>query len=234
MSLRTMSAAATAGKLKLTYLPVRARAENIRMMFRYAGIDHEDEIVAGPAWQAIKADQPFDKLPALTLADGTVIAQSAAISRLVAQYAGLLPSDPVAAARQDMIFEGCQELCGAEFNINPICNVFETSSSNFAEKKRDFMGNWPNASANLAKQLGRAPFFGGDSPLYADFLAFHIFDNTLQLEPTALDAQPTLTAFVARMRALPAIAEYLSERPQKGIGAGAGGVGFPGSIMATP
>ena len=53
-------------KFKLTYLPVRARAENIRMMLRFAGIEYEDEIIGGPAWAAAKKTQPFDKLPVVT------------------------------------------------------------------------------------------------------------------------------------------------------------------------
>ena len=58
-----MATATGLGSIKLTYLPVRARAENIRMMLEYAGIKYDDEVVAGPAWQAIKSRQPFDKLP---------------------------------------------------------------------------------------------------------------------------------------------------------------------------
>ena len=149
-------------------------------------------------------------LPVLTLANGTVIAQSAAISRFVAHHAGLLPADPTDAARQDMIFEGCQELCGGTFNINPICNVFDMASPDFASAKEKFMGNWPAASANLAALLGNCPFFGGDAPLYADFQAFHILDNTLQLDPSALGVQPTLAAFYERMKALPKMAQCVT------------------------
>ena len=67
------------------------------MMLKFADIDYEDAIVAGPAWAAVKGSQPFDKLPVVTLEDsGTMIGQSAAISRWVAHFAGLLPSDPTA------------------------------------------------------------------------------------------------------------------------------------------
>ena len=121
------------------------------MMLKYAGIEYENEIVGGPAWAAVKGSQPFQQLPVLTLEDGTTIAQSAAISRWVAHYAGLLPTDPTAAARQDMIFEGAQGLCGGEFNVNPIVNVF--AGEGFEEKKEEYMGNWPGASANLAALL---------------------------------------------------------------------------------
>ena len=31
-------------------------------------------------------------------------------------------ADPIEAARQDMVFEAAQELCGGAFNINPLVN----------------------------------------------------------------------------------------------------------------
>ena len=62
---------------------------------------------------------------------------------------------------------------------------------------------------------------------------YHVCDNTLSLEKTALDAHPELKAWMARMAALPAMATYLAERPASGIGAADGGVGMPGSLMAT-
>ena len=174
-------------KFKLTYLPVRARAENIRMMLKYAGIEYENEIIGGPAWAAAKKSQPFDKLPVVTLEDGRRIAQSAAISRWVAHFAGLLPADPTEAARQDMLFEAAQELCGGQFNVNPICNVLDVEGEEYAAKKQAFMENWAVASENLGAQL-LAPFFGGDSPLMSDFQIFHICDNTLALDASALVA----------------------------------------------
>ncbi len=222
----------TMPRFKLTYLPVRARAENIRMMLKYAGIEYENEIIGGAAWAAAKKSQPFDKLPVATLEDGTVIAQSAAISRWVAHFAGLLPADPTEAARQDMLFEAAQELCGGQFNVNPICNVLDVEGKDFATKKEAFMENWSAARENLATQLV-ADFFGGDGPLMSDFHIFHICDNTLALDATALDAVPKMAEWYKRMRSLPAVAAYLAERPARGIGAVAGGVGMPGSLFAS-
>ena len=43
---------------------------------------------------------------------------------------------------------------------------------------------------------------------------------------------PAVAAWMDRMASLPAMAAYLVERPQTGSGAAAGGVGFPGSLMA--
>ena len=228
-----MASSAAMPAFKLTYLPVRARAENIRMMLKYAGIAYENEVIGGPAWMAVKKDMPFDTLPVVTLEDGTIIAQSAAVSRWVAHFAGLLPAEPTEAARQDMLFEAAQELCGGIFNVNPICNAMDVSGDDFAAKKAAFLERWTGAARdNLATQL-TADYFGGSSPLMADFHIWHICDNTLALDSTALDAAPALGEWYSRLASLPAMAEYLAERPARGIGAGAGGVGLPGSLFAT-
>ena len=139
-------------------------------MLQFAGIEYENHLIGGPAWMEVKSDMPFDKLPVVTFDDGSQLSQSAAISRWVAHHAGLLPSDPLEAARQDMIFEGTQELVGGEFNINALINRAPLDSEEFATLKAQYLENWPNAVGNLAAQL-EGDFFGGASPLYADLCA---------------------------------------------------------------
>ncbi len=51
---------------------------------------------------AFKAQLPFGQMPALEV-DGVFIGQTDSIARLAARLAGLYPSDPIEAARSDMI-----------------------------------------------------------------------------------------------------------------------------------
>ena len=56
--------------LVLYYLPVRARAENIRMMLAYAGVAYEDRVIPFAEWKAeggLKWQMPFGQLPAVQL-----------------------------------------------------------------------------------------------------------------------------------------------------------------------
>ena len=71
----------------------------------------------------------------------------------------------------------------------------------------------------------------------ADFLIYHNLENCVAAEPTCLDGSTAelkaLRKFMASVGALDGVREYLAARPAMGVGAGAGGVGLPGSIMAT-
>ena len=52
------------------YIPVRARAENIRMMLAYAGVEYDDHVVPMAEWRApggLKEKVAFGQLPAITL-----------------------------------------------------------------------------------------------------------------------------------------------------------------------
>jgi len=82
-------------------------------------------------------------------------------------------------------------------------------------------------------QLGGGAFFGGTAPMYSDFAIWHVCDNTRAIEPGALNGEPRLGEWFDRVRALPAVEEYLQGRPARGVGGAAkGGVGLPGSLMA--
>ena len=63
------------------YFDTFGRAEPIRMALWKVGCDYNDNRVSGEAWQALKdsGKLPFGTIPALELADGTVIAQATTI-----------------------------------------------------------------------------------------------------------------------------------------------------------
>jgi hypothetical protein len=94
------------------------------------------------------------------------------LSRWIARFTGLLPADPTEAARQDMLFEAAQELCGGFMNVNFIVNAMDAGAEDFAAAKQKYLGNWAAAAANFAAQLS-ADFFGGARPLFADFHIWH-------------------------------------------------------------
>ncbi len=66
----TAAAAPAESPLVLYYLPVRARAENIRMMLAHAGVAYEDRVIPFAEWKAeggLKWQMPFGQLPAVQL-----------------------------------------------------------------------------------------------------------------------------------------------------------------------
>lgn len=196
--------------LKLVYFPVRAKAEMIRMALAYGNIAYEEVSPAtfyGKSWgEGAKAEAPFGQLPVLVV-DGFQLAQSGAIMRYVAGLAGLVPADPLAAAKCDAVFEASQDMAGS----NPIVNVFK--GEQFEEKKRSYVATFPGLLQNLARQLGSGPFFFGTTPYYCDLAVYHILSNARLLEPTCLDQHSSMTKFMKAVETLPGVEKYLSQRP---------------------
>jgi glutaredoxin 2 len=76
--------------LKLYYLPLRARAEPLRMILGYCGVEFVDNVVPLSEWGALKASGKVPpgtggnvQLPALELEDGTMMAESLDIAKYV-------------------------------------------------------------------------------------------------------------------------------------------------------
>lgn len=77
-------------KYKLTYFPVKALAEPIRMLFKYGSIDFDDIRVdkSSEIWEQLKPHTPFGQVPILEV-DGKIAPQSVAIARYVAKQVKL-------------------------------------------------------------------------------------------------------------------------------------------------
>lgn len=187
----------------------------MRLCLAYGGVPHTNELPQeyfGKGWRDAKADAPYGQLPLLHVetADGasTVLAQTPAICRYVASLAGLIPEDPLAQARADECFMAAEELG----TINPIVNVFTGDA--FAEKRAAFFDSLlPGKLANIARRLGDGPFFCGENVSHADFNMYHHLDNARSVEPSCLDAHPTLGQFLAAVEGIPSVRAYLDARP---------------------
>jgi glutathione S-transferase len=208
----------------LYYLPFRARAEQIRMILSYGNVPYENVVITPSEWTELKASReicPFGQLPTIKLESGEIIAQSGAIVRFAAKLAGLYPADFVEAARADMVFELAQEMNV----ICPILNFWPMRSELWQKNHDAYYSNLPLFVEAARKILDTKPFFGGQNPCFADFSMFHIIDLTLVVQPSSLNAFPTILQWYTNMRGLPSLAKYLSERP------GDSSVGFCGSFI---
>lgn len=208
----------------LYYLPLRARAEPIRMTLEYGGVPYEDVIISMQDWMATKTNTdiaPFGQLPSLKLSSGEVIAESGAIIRLAAKLAKIYPEDPFAAARADMVYEFAVELNV----INPILNFWPVQSEAWQNNYASFFQNLPRNLNIIETMLGSTTFFGGDSPHHGDFAIFHVLDSCITVRSDALNSHPALLAYMDRVRSLPAISNYLQKRTAPS------GVGLCGSFM---
>ncbi|KAL1517746.1 hypothetical protein ABEB36_001477 [Hypothenemus hampei] len=94
---------------KLLYFDLPGRAEHIRYIFAYAGIEYEDARIQKDQWPEIKKSTPFGKVPVL-LIDGQPIAQSNAIARYLARKFGLAGKDEWEALQCDVLVDTLGDL----------------------------------------------------------------------------------------------------------------------------
>ncbi|XP_033363122.1 hematopoietic prostaglandin D synthase-like [Bombus vosnesenskii] len=77
---------------KLIYFNARGRAEHIRYIFAYTGIEYTDERIPEELWPEYKDSMPYKKLPVLEI-NGKPVAQSNAVARYLARKYDLMGKD---------------------------------------------------------------------------------------------------------------------------------------------
>ncbi|XP_049818818.1 glutathione S-transferase isoform X2 [Aethina tumida] len=96
-------------RYKLMYFNARGRAEHIRFIFAYAGIDYDDERIPRERWPEVKKRTPFGMLPVLEI-DGKPMAQSNAVARYLAKQYGLAGKDEWESLQCDVLVDTLGDL----------------------------------------------------------------------------------------------------------------------------
>jgi glutathione S-transferase len=199
-------------RLVLTYLPLRARAESIRMVLHYGNIQYEDRIIPFDQFKLRYKDDkkicPFGQLPSLMVENGEVLAESGAIVRYLAKIANIYPSDPLEAAKADMMFDLSQDMNA----INPILNFYPVESDKWKELYETYFKSLPFHLGNMTEILGDKPFFCGEKPNHGDFALLNILINSVTVKSNCLDDFPKIKEYVNRVSSLPEIDNYLKTR----------------------
>jgi glutathione S-transferase len=186
----------------LLYFASRGRAELIRLVLAEAGVEYDEHHVGKGTPPAdgrptdlaeLKAAGvlPFGAVP-LWEEPGLRLSQSAAIANHLARRHGLLPADPVEAAR-------CDELLGGVDDVR-------------AEVEATVLPRWLGDLERLvAPRLTAGGFAVGKGLTVADLALWYLLellrDNGLG---AALERCPGLSAFFGRIAARPRIAAYLA------------------------
>ncbi|XP_054995741.1 hematopoietic prostaglandin D synthase [Sorex araneus] len=191
---------------RLIYFNMRGRAEIIRYIFAYLDVPYEDHRVEQADWPKVKPALPFGKIPVLEV-DGVALHQSLAIARYLTKNTEL-------AGRTEL--EQCQ-VDGIVGTLDDFMSRFPWAEKNHEVKERAFeqllTQDAPGLLQDLDMCLGEKEWFVGDSVTWADFY-WEICSTTLVVfKPDLLAGCPRLAALQTRVRALPAIAEWIRRRP---------------------
>lgn len=152
-------------KPKLTYFdaPV-SRGEECRLALCIAGVDFEDVRIKAVDWPTLKPNTPFGALPLFEIPGQPPLAQSNAILVYIGRRWGLHPKDDFEAARHEAVMHYVEDLRAA---VGPTLRITDQAEK---KKAREALATsvLPGWAANVEKQLGAGPFFGGEKPHVVD------------------------------------------------------------------
>lgn len=199
----------------LIYFGLPGRAEVSRLLFTIGKIEFEDKRFTFEEWRNsdIKAQTPFGQLPVLQV-DGKYLAQSAAIDHYVAKLAGLLPSDPWAAALADQAYGFCEDVWQTIYPSFKIQDAEEKAKA----RQELVAGALGDKLKLLSKLVESRPgkYLASDQLTHGDLAVFCQL-STLQsgwldgIPLDVLDSYPVLKEYRNAIANLPEIAAFYSK-----------------------
>jgi len=202
------SGPSSGARRELVDFPARAQAEVIRLMMHYVGLDYENVEIDTRDWPKVKPTTPFGVVPVLYEYDGDKkreYSETLAILKHIARTSkrgyGVSEDEQT---RTDMIAEWLKT--HYETKILP-CKDAEARAVYYRE-------SFPELAAGLERLLTQSlsGFLVGSEPTYADLMAFGILELIQQTNADALNGNVKLSAFLNKVRAVPAIGSYLAGR----------------------
>jgi len=204
----------------LTYFDIRGLAEVPRLVLVASGQEWKDDRIPFSRradgsfdrgnWEERKKEMPYGQVPVLTLADGTKVAQSAAMIRLVANRHGLAGSgDDVERA----LIEGGWE------HLGDIRKNYFTNKSDAEKTKQFWESGLAQSLAQLEKNVASDLYFGKSGKLSYTDIAIYYLRYSLSTEngeavTKAFASCPKLKAIADAVEKEPKIAAYVAARKE--------------------
>lgn len=221
-------------KLTLTYFPLAARAEPIRLAAAIGKISFTNKAVEFKDWKDIKDTTPLGQLPILEVKDDPskedkiVIPESSAILRYIGKLGGLYPEDPVQALQVDSFLETANDATKKiELSImGPVKTLIAEEEwtneekmafrKRIAENKQHGLPFHLSYFENALKKNEASGWLVGDTITIADIQVYRI-GNWLQsgmldgIPKEILNDYPKVKEHYHRIEALPKVAAWRSK-----------------------
>lgn len=201
-------------RYELVYFDMRGRAEQIRLIFAYAGVEYVDTAVDRSRWSEEKKSFPLGQVPVLherSAAGELLIPQSLAIVRHLGRVFELYGAGEPQRVQCDVVIDTVAELRSRFNGIAYFPNFLRDEEV----IERHFATTFPAYLDQLetlhAAGAGHG-YFVGESVTIADLVAFDALDAHLEVRPACLDGRELLARFMKSVIAQPAIAGYLARR----------------------
>ncbi|SOV82760.1 glutathione S-transferase [Plasmodium reichenowi] len=202
----------------LYYFDARGKAELIRLIFAYLGIEYTDKRfgVNGDAFVEFKnfkkeKDTPFEQVPILQIGD-LILAQSQAIVRYLSKKYNICGESELNEFYADMIFCGVQDI---HYKFNNT-NLFKQNETTFLNED---LPKWSGYFEKLLKKNhtnnnNGKYYFVGNNLTYADLAVFNLYDDIETKYPSSLKNFPLLKAHNEFISNLPNIKNYITNRKE--------------------
>ncbi len=197
-------------KPTLVYFDIRGRAEPIRMMLSFLGVEFTETQITQAQWEAAPLATPFGRMPVYR--EGPLeIPETFAIMNYLGRKHNLCGTREVDRVRSDVTAEAWRDYG------NRIANLFGAKSTSDEARKNFLIEEQPSLLADLEtyylQNEPRSGYWAGASITVGDFAAFHMIEGLAQSSNTLANF-PALLAFYEFFAAQPAIKAYL-QSPQR-------------------
>ncbi|CAG2178597.1 unnamed protein product [Oppiella nova] len=194
-------------KPSIGYWDNRGKAQSIRYLLKYAGVDFNDkryEKAHKDIWFTAKPNLGLDFPNIPYYMDGDIkLSQSVAIMRYLARKHGLVARDDPTLARQEMVEQQLEDM------FMGFMMTLKNTVDNDAKWKDYCAGTLKQQLTLLVKFLGDKQWLTGQLA-YVDFLAYEILDAMRAYVPPVVDECLAIKQYLDRFEALPPIKAYRS------------------------
>ena len=206
-----------ASDIHFHYFHGRGIGEPIRLFFSAGEIaftDHRYTIDEFADKTDFKAQLPFGQMPALAV-DGTFIGQTDSIARLAARLAGLYPSDPIDAAKSDMVVVYQAEIQSsiAKMSFDGVPGAPGTKMFPQEEREKriaEFCETKLPGMLQRLENLAQGSCMVGSQLSWADICIFNRLNQLLDINENILQSGfPKLQAVYDRVNALPQVQAWI-------------------------
>lgn len=199
-------------KPELLYFDIRGRADPIRMILNFVGVEFEDKQITLAQWESLQSTTPFRRMPVYR-EENLEIPESFAILNYLGRKHGLLGLTESDRIRCDIAIESWRDYG------NRVANVFGALSTSQEARKHFVSEEQPalieDLEAFYLQKNDTSEIWIGNSPTICDFTAFHLLDGFAKQFPGSLAKFPALETFRNFFADQPKIRAYLDspERP---------------------
>lgn len=203
----------------MTYFDAAGRGEVLRLALSHLGVAWTDVRIKGADWPALKPTTTWQSIPVVNLANGTQLAQTKAILRLIGKHGNFYPTDPTLAFRADELVDTIEDLSVTTRMTGDGKEQAEKEAARKDSAERGAIHEILRRIDEFIGTHGSSGYCIGHSLSTADFAVFSTCSNIVSnydgIPSTALDPFVRIQAVRKTVASLPSTIKWYESRGDK-------------------